>query len=282
MKFTLLPLLVLLTLNTSLASEAIEGFAEPYREIELAASEMGTIATVSAKEGDSVQAGQLIAGLDNRVLLVSLELAKEAANAKGKLAAAVAELELQRERYEKLMGLRQRNHASQVEVDRAAAQLRIAEAQFQAAHEEQGMKEIELRRIQAQLEQRLVRSPINGVVTSVSKDKGEFVSPSDPVIAKVIQLDPLLVVFSVTPHDAANLKKQQPVSVYFAQASREVDGVVEFVSPLTDPQSNTRQVKVRVANPQKSLQSGDACELVLSGRPRATQTQTVSLEGKSE
>ena len=194
---TIYALLIGLTLYLPTSAQELDGFAEPYREIELAAAEMGTIAKIKVQEGDLVKSGQLLASLNDEVLLASLKMAEEATAAKGKLKSATAELKLQKSRYEKMLGLHERRHASQTEVDRAATQLEIAEAQFQAVQEELKIKTMECRRIEAQLEQRRIKSPIDGVVTRVAKDQGEFVSPSDPVVATVVQLDPLLVVFSV-------------------------------------------------------------------------------------
>lgn len=252
-------LLISLLITACASAQETDGFAEPYRELELAASEMGTISKLSVKEGDVVEAGQILASLNDDVLLASLDLAKEAMSAKGKLNSATAELELQRERYKKMVGLRTRRHASQVEVDRAATQLEIAEAQFQAVKEELRLKAIEHRRIQAQLEQRRIKSPISGIVIRVHKDEGEFVSPTDPVVVKVVQLNPLLVVFSIPKEDARELHKNQEVPVYFGDL--EVQGVVEFVSPTADAQSGTTRVKIRVPNHDLALQSGDACRL---------------------
>ncbi|MCA9218580.1 MAG: HlyD family efflux transporter periplasmic adaptor subunit, partial [Planctomycetales bacterium] len=126
---------------------------------------------------------------------------------------------------------------------------------------------IEHRRIKAQLERRRIKSPIDGIVTVVSKDIGEFVSPTDPIVATVVQLNPLLVVFSVPKNDARTLKKGQRVPVTFD--SKKVEGFVEFVSPTTDAQSGTTKVKVRVPNPKLTYQSGDACQLVMFDQPDA-------------
>ena len=53
--------------NSTKASETpseIEGFTEPYADINMAAAEMGTLANVAVKDGDVVKSGQLIANLE--------------------------------------------------------------------------------------------------------------------------------------------------------------------------------------------------------------------------
>ena len=274
-------LLILLSVLLPSSAQELDGFAEPYREIELAAAEMGTIAEIAVKEGDRVKSGQVLASLNDDVLVASLKVAEEAMEAEGKLKSATAELKLQQTRYEKLLGLRARRHASQTEVDRAATQLEIAKSQLQSVKEDIRIKKMEFRRIEAQLEQRRIKSPIQGIVTRVTKDQGEFVSPNDPVVATVVQLDPLLVVFSVPKEVARKLRQNEKVPVNFEDV--ETSGTVEFVSPTTDAQSGTTRVKVRVPNPKLELQSGDLCTLMLEGEGPSvavsppTQTKTVRL-----
>ena len=111
-------------------------------------------------------------------------------------------------------------------------------------------------------------SPINGVTTHLYKDEGEFVSPNDPVVIKVVQLDPLLVVFSVPLAEAGKLTAEEPVSVRIESAKLTVQGVVEFVSPTADAQSGTTRVRVRIPNPGESVPSGITCHLVLPRDPQ--------------
>ena len=54
----------------------------------MAAGEMGTLARVEVKDGDEVQAGQLIANLDDAVLRASLEVARAGMSATGDMQSA--------------------------------------------------------------------------------------------------------------------------------------------------------------------------------------------------
>ena len=186
-------------------SAEIDGFTEPYRDIDVAASEMGRVISLEVREGDRVTTGQLLARLDEDVLNAMLKIAKADMESAGRLEAAQAELRMHQESLEKLEELLQRNHATQREVDRARSQKEMAEARVKATQEELAVKSLEYARTQAQLEQRRVLSPIDGVVTRVYKDAGEFVSPNDPILVKIVQLDPLLIVFSVPVAEARKL-----------------------------------------------------------------------------
>jgi RND family efflux transporter MFP subunit len=123
------------------------------------------------------------------------------------------------------------------------------------------VKSAEFARIQAQLEQKRIKSPIDGVVTRVFRDVGEFVSAADPVVVKVVQLDPLLVVFSVPTAETRDLRVGQTVPLRVGSKRAKLNGVIEFVSPTSDAQSGTARVKVRIPNPEGRFQSGDGCWL---------------------
>ena len=269
---------------SAFGQEDIKAFTEPYRSIEIAASETGTISKLAVKEGDKIKAGSLLASLNEEVLAASLAVAKESTESAGALKSAMAELQMQQDRSSKLIGLFQRRHASQTELDRAQSQLEIASAKVESVQDDIRIKKLEMRRIEAQLEQRRVRTPIDGVVTEIFKDEGEFVSPSDPRVMTVVQLDPLRVVFSVPQEETKRLKVDEVVPVIID--GQEVDGKVEFVSPTGDAQSGTSRVKIRINNSDLDLASGQACYLKgFAGKQktrkrRVSQTSSRKLPGK--
>jgi RND family efflux transporter MFP subunit len=255
----------------------VEGFTEPYADISMAAAEMGTLADVDVAEGDEVQTGQLLASLDVRVLKASLEVAKASMNSKGALKSAEADLSMKQKELQKLAELRVRNHASQQEVDRITSDVTVAEARLQSVKEDLEVKRLEYERILAQLQQREIRSTIAGTVVDVFKDRGEFVSPSDPVVIRVVQLDPLLVVYSVPAGERSKLRSGQKVPIRMDQSDSQALGIVEYVSPTADASSGTVRVKVRVPNPNLSWQSGTRTVLMLDQISSAdTQTPQVA------
>jgi multidrug efflux pump subunit AcrA (membrane-fusion protein) len=147
------------------------------------------------------------------VLRASLEIARVQRDATSSLKSAEAELRLRTTRLSKLEELRLNENASEEEVRRAEPEKEVAAARVLAAKETIETKRLEYERIRIQLEQRTLRSPITGFVTEVYKDIGEFVALTDPVVVTVVQLDPLMVTFSVPAKSASSLKPGQSVPV---------------------------------------------------------------------
>ena len=120
---------------SSLPAEEIQGFTEPYQDIDVAVAEMGIVEAINVKEGDRVKADQILVRMDAAVLEVTLKIAKSIKESRGRLESAAEELELQTNMIGKLEVLRSRQHASPQELERAQAQKRIAEAHVKAVRE---------------------------------------------------------------------------------------------------------------------------------------------------
>ena len=248
--------------NRAQEASEIQGFTEPYKDIDVAAAEAGVIEAIDVKEGDRVKADQILVRMDSAVLEVTLKIARSVKQARGQLESATEELALQTKMFSKLEGLLERHHASSQEIERALTQRRIAQARLKAVREDLVIKTLEYERAVAQLERRRLRSPIDGIVTRIMKDRGESVLLSDPVLVKVVQLDPLLVIFLVPAEQARTLANDKSVDIRITD-SQTAKGQIEFVSPTADPQSGLTRVRVRVPNPDERLPCGATCYLLL-------------------
>lgn len=259
------------------SSTIVEAFTEPYRDISVAASEMGTLSEVRVVEGAIVKQGDILAVMDDNVLRASLEVARRSMNTEGLLKSAQADLDMKTLEQEKLKQLRERDHASQQEVDRIQTEIRIAEARLLSVREDLEVKQLEFRRIESQLKQRQVIAPMDGVISELSREAGEFVSPSDPTIARLVQLDPLLIVFSVPLSQRNEVEKDQVVELKLGVDQIRAEGIVEYVSPTSDTSNSSVRVKVRLPNSDRQHQSGERAILVMahpadSSSPTATPT----------
>ncbi len=255
-----------------LANE-VDGFTEPYKTVDVAAAETGTVKSIDVKEGDIVKEGQILAQLDDDVYQALLAIAEESVRGVSTLKSAEAELSMRRQRLEKLEVLRTQGHARQEEVERAETDVEMAAARVLSANEQTELKRLEYSKVKIQLARRRIRSPIDGVVSLLLKDVGEFVAPNDPHVVELVQLDPLLATFSVPSYLATRLQKEEMLPVFLEDAGGWVNGEVELIAPLTDAESGTVRVKVRIPNPDGKYRSGERCTIQLKGsgspaRPR--------------
>lgn len=250
----------------SVASAAsVESFTEPFRKIDLAPPEPGLIAEINVHEGDQVQTGQPVATLDNDLVRVAVEITKATMDARGRLESATAERDLRATRLGKLKELHQRGHASQEEIDRAQTDLTMAEAALTAEQERLTIDTLEHKKTQAMLDRRVLRSPIDGVVTRIYKEEREYVPINSPTVLTVVQLHPLRITFSVPTAQAVSLAVDQKVPLTFSETGDTTSGRIEAISPITDAESGTVRVKVLLDNPKGAYRSGVRCALDLPG-----------------
>lgn len=257
--------LVVCVLAPALAEASdVSAFIEPYRDIDVATSEMGMLAYLNVKVGDYVSRGQVLGGLDDQVVRANMEVAQKAKEARGRLVSTEEELAFQTENLRKIKQLVERRHASAEELARTETQQRIAEAQVLAMQEELELKSAEYTRTEAMLLEKQIRSPIDGIVTHIYKDVGEFISASSPVVIRVVKLDLLLVQFAVPAKAALEFEAGRTVALSVGSEQTKTVGVIEFVSPIKDPQSNTVRLRLRIDNAHGQFSSGDTCWLTLT------------------
>ena len=244
------------------AAETVEGFAEPYRTMHVASAEVGTVQSLAVKVGDAVVAGQLLATLDDDLQKAQLAIAQKQAESHGRIRAAEAERAMNQRRYEKLMQLTARGQASVEETERAKANLEMTEGKLQAEQEEHRLLQLQQERARLALLKRSIFSPASGVVSELHRQVGEFISPAAPQVVTVVELDPLAATFLVNRAQLVRLRSPQ-VRLQFAETGQTAAGVIDSVAPVTDAESGTTAVRVRIANPHGQLRSGERCQLEL-------------------
>ena len=63
---------------------------------------------------------------------------------------------------------------------------------------------------------------------------------------------------------AANLKRDQQITVLFPANGAKAVGHVELIAPVTDAESGTVRVKLRVDNSVGRIRSGERCQILLA------------------
>ena len=230
--------LTLACLAPAILCADVPGYTEPYKTITVSAAEPGVIADVLVEEGARVKKNQIVAKLDTAQHEAELDIAK-------------TQTELQRIKVTKLEEIVRSQRISQDELDRARTDLKIRQA--------------EVRKIQAVLDNRIMRSPVDGIVSEVKRDASEAVSLSNPHVLTVVQIDRLLVNLFLSPARAATLKVGGSAALSLGEKAQPATGVVEFISPVTDAASGTVRVKFVIENAKGEYRSGTTALLAGSG-----------------
>ncbi|EMI15639.1 secretion protein HlyD family protein [Rhodopirellula maiorica SM1] len=256
-----------------------DGFTEPQHDIMVAAAEVGLLLSMEVEIGDAIKAGQIIGRLDEDVQVSAVKLAELQANMRGNEDAARVEAELQRQRVGMVRTLAAKDMARPDELRRTEADLEIAEARLVAAQEQSRLRRLELERYQLQLQRRKIVAPVSGVIAELFREPGEYVSPSDPVIARLLVMDRLIGVFNVPAEEIGRLSVGTPARVFLRSNGNTIDTKISSIAPDIDGESGTVQVRVELDNIEHQLRAGDRCTLSIlssSQRNHAKAKQSVS------
>ena len=215
-------------------SMTYDGFTQPRHEVMLAADEMGRIKSIEVVVGQHVEAGQVIARLENKLQVSAIKTATVQVNMVGEMDAAKVELELNQVRVEKIRKLFANKMARPDELRRSEADLRIAKARISSMEEQMALREIELQRAKLLLERRKVVAPMAGVIAEIFLSPGESVSPSSPTVVELLAIDELIAIFDVPVEDTLSINIGSPVRVRLRSVAETIDASILSITPKID------------------------------------------------
>lgn len=230
------------------------GYVTPRRRATIAAKITGLVKEVLAEEGMRVQAGQVLATLDDsdaRARLLSAEAERTATAATlADLRVNLANAERDRQRSEALWN---DGAVSEQSVDQARTAVESLRARIALAEEQVRAAGARAKVAEQDLENTVIRAPFAGLVVSKDAQRGEMVSPisagggfTRTGIATIVDMASLEIEVDVNEASLARVAPEQPVqAVLDAYPDWKLPARVRTVIPTADRQKAT--VKVRVA-----------------------------------
>ncbi len=277
------------------------GKIQPETSVKISSETSGEIIYLGVREGDTVRAGQLLVRIKPDIFETQLEQFKSAAEA-AKLETEVmlaekvrSESELKRitELYKKEFASKQEFELAKSNYDRAVANYNASLSRYQQAL-------AAYKQMQKSYERTTIVSPISGIVTSLSVEKGEKVVGTAQMagteIMQIADLSVMNAIVEVDENDIVNVKVGDTADIEVDAIPDEIfKGVVvetghsALTSKLgTQDEVTNFKVKVRFLKPDRRLRPGMSCntEIRTNVRPNvlAVPLQAVTVrfeEGKS-
>ena len=236
-----------------------KSFTEPIEKSVAACPEVGIIAEAKVKEGDQVRVGDPLASINSNVLRESLAIAVARAESTARLDSATSQMELIKSQLAAVESLVLGGHTNKFEVEQKQSEYQVAYAEYRSAHDELKLARLEVKRIEAQINDRIISSPINGVVTELHKQLGENISNNEPEYATVVRVDELKVRFYLDSETCQATRVGDPVAVLVGAQGLKRTAKVTYVSPIIDPDSGLGRLDILIDNHDLKLQSGIIC-----------------------
>lgn len=228
--------LALLTLSATgwaQQSDQYDCLMEPAVEVSLSSPVAGVIKTLEVDRGTRVEQGQVLAQLEAAAEQAAVDLAR-------------AKLEFGQRKVARTEELYQEDFTSEYSVDEAVTEARLSA--------------VELEQAQTILDQKTIRSPIDGLVVEKVAEVGEFVS--DDEILTLVQLDPLHIEVVLPVSHLGAITAGTPARVYPQEpVGGEYRAQVVTVDQVVDAASGTFGVRLALPNPGQQLPAGLRCQV---------------------
>lgn len=216
------------------AALILRGRTETDARLHVKSQTAGLVDSLAVQKGARVKRGDL---------LCRLELgARKAKVLEARAKVALAELD-----YKASSKLAQKGHSSKLKVAADKATLDAALA--------------ELERVMLDLERTGIVAPLDGVIEDVPAEIGDYL-PVGGVCAHLVQLDPLVVVGTVSERDVGKLRQGMDASAKLI-TGQTVPGKIRYIAPASDPKTRTFRVEAEIANADRALREGVTTDLTI-------------------
>ncbi len=212
----------------------------------------GQLAKLPAREGDAVQAEQILLELWNDDLQAELLLAqRDAVAAVGRADEACVRADVASREARRLESLLERGLSSEEETDRARGNAKALAAGCKASRDAAKVNDSRITVARARLERTILRAPFDGVIAKINGELGEFITPSPvgiqtPPTVDLIDNSCLYISAPIDEVDAPAVRAGQSAMVTMdAFPGQRFAGVVRRVAPyVLDQEKQARTVEI--------------------------------------
>jgi RND family efflux transporter MFP subunit len=250
---------------------------DPFLTVKLGSPVTSILSDVMVDRGDVVKKGQPIAQIESAVEQAVVKINEARASSTAEIEAKQAMLDEKSGVYKRKLDLQTKNVSSTQDVENAQAEFNVATQDLVLAKLNRQMAELETNRSKALLEQRTIRSPIDGIVVQRTLGPGEYVRPEANIVT-VASVDPLSVEAylpvryygKIKVGDIAIVHPDEPIG-------GDHKAAVSIVDQVFDAASGTFGVRLNLPNPAYQLPGGLRCRVDFN-----VPEMTASDSGKSD
>ena len=226
----------------------------------------GRIVAVYVEAGDHVKRGQLLAKIDDSVMVQQVNrLAASLEQARAQAALSAAE-------YRRAQGVEAAGalSAEDIEKRRATAVTDAANVKVVAA---------QLAEAQARLARTRIAAPVEGTVLTRKAEAGQIANPGGEVLFRVASGGEVEMRGQIAEQDLAQVKTGQAATVYLTGIARPFTGQVRLLGAIIDPQTRLGDIRIQL-KPDPALRPGAFARAVVavsqSQRPVLPQTAVMA------
>ncbi|WP_168464835.1 efflux RND transporter periplasmic adaptor subunit [Wolbachia endosymbiont of Ctenocephalides felis wCfeT] len=233
---------------------SFSGTVNPLHRTGLISRVSGKVMAIYVSDGEKVQEDTTVLKIEDYDRIEQIERAQ----------AMLKQREIE---YDSSTKLNQKGYKAQIQVEAAFAALQGAKA--------------DLKRLELDLENTTIKSPIDGYIDKINVSTGDFVNAGQK-IADVMNFEQVLVVLYVSESEVSKITLNSIAKINLLDG-REVNGEVSFISKIAEQKTGSYRVEVKVTdNEMISLQGLTARVKLPSGEKFAYKVPSSALSLNDE
>lgn len=225
-------------LNNSTEQITFSGTIEEAKSSSLSFSVMGTVDKVYFEEGQAVNKGTLLAEINSETYKNAYQIALSSVNQ--------AE-----DAYKRLEPMYKNGTYPEIKMVELETQLQQAKANLEI--------------VKKNLNDCKLYANMTGIVGRRLIDPGSNVIPGSPIFT-IVDINTVFAKVPVPENEIGKIKKGGKAAVQINAVNENyITGTIEEIGVLANPLSHTYDIKIRLANPTKSLKPGMVCNVQIDG-----------------
>ena len=244
-------------------AEVIRGVTRCAADLQLSFALPGRIAQTLVREGSFVKKGTVLMQLDRSAEEIDVARRRVQWQGQADLMIAQARMETAQKQLEAARMIFNENRGiSQEELQNRELAVRSTLGELERVRTLKETERLDYLVATENLERRTLTANTQGIVTRLIKQTGESAQAYEAVL-RLCDLSRIEFMAHVPAQLVGRLREGQSIQVMVGPTSLNVNGKVSFVSPVIDPASGLREVKVYLIQPPASVRPGVSASLEL-------------------
>lgn len=236
---------------------------EPFMVVKIGSPIEGIIAEVSANRGQVVKKGEILARIESSVEEQTLRMSEANAKSVVEVEIAKSRIEMLEREVERKTILVSKDWNAKVVLETVENELQEANLQLDGARQRHNLSILDRDRAKAQLERRVIRAPMDGVILRRLIGPGEYIH-SQASVAQLAVIQPLVVDVFLPSELYNNLEVGQLMTVHPAEPiGGTYEAHITVIDQVFDAASDTFGVRLEMSNIDNQLPAGVDCTLEL-------------------
>lgn len=257
---------LLVSLSASLASaQSVVGVLYSEMNLKLAMADSGVIHAVHVRSGSVVKASDPLITLDSTMQALEEKRNQLIWRDTKEQESLMARRDILKQKYSVAQLLYKESRSISLdELDGLQLQLIDIEGQIAQLNEREDRERLEYEISAQRVKDRVLRAPIDGIVTQVVQHQGEWAPVGEPIIG-LVDVTKLFVKLNIRDAVARNLVLDSVIPVQVENLPVQT-GFIDYIAPIADAASGLVEVKIKLNNPDGVMRPGVRVSVDLTDR----------------